>query len=278
MIQQLDSHFFEPDLLYPESDGKPVADNTLQLSLMIKIQGGLDNLFINDPNVFVAGDLLWYPVQGSLIRQAPDIMVAFGRPKNHRRSYKQWEENNIAPQVVFEILSKSNTRQEMEDKLTFYDRYGVLEYYLYDPQKNRLKGWVRVNDRLASIVQTNGWLSPQLGVRLETSSGDLELYRPDGKRFESFVEIAQRAEQEAQRAEQEAQRAEQEAQRAEQEAQRAEQEAQRAEQEAQRAEQEAQVRYSAIDRLLKLGLSLEQVAEALGFSVDQVNQHRENNP
>ena len=143
MIQQLDSHFFEPDLLYPESDGKPVADNTLQLSLMIKIQGGLDNLFINDPNVFVAGDLLWYPVQGSLIRQAPDIMVAFGRPKNHRRSYKQWEENNIAPQVVFEILSKSNTRQEMEDKLTFYDRYGVLEYYLYDPQKNRLKGWVR---------------------------------------------------------------------------------------------------------------------------------------
>jgi Uma2 family endonuclease len=166
--------------------------------------------------------------------------------------------------LVFEILSKSNTRQEMEDKLAFYDRYGVLEYYLYDPQKNRLKGWVRANDRLTAIVQTNGWLSPQLGVRLENSSGDLELYRPDGKRFESFVEIAQRAEQETQRAEQEAQRAEQEAQ--------------RAEQEAQRAEQETQARYSAIDRLFNLGLSLEQVAEALGFSIEQVNQYRENHP
>ncbi|MGA1409303.1 MAG: Uma2 family endonuclease [Prochlorotrichaceae cyanobacterium] len=243
MIQQLDPRFFEPDLLYPESDGKPVADNTLQLSLMIKIQGGLDSLFIDDPDVFVAGDLFWYPVQGSSTRQAPDIMVVFGCPKGHRRSYKQWEENNIAPQVVFEILSKSNTRQEMEDKLAFYDRYGVLEYYLYDPQKNRLKGWVRAKDRLTAIVQTNGWVSPQLGVRLENSSGDLELYRPDGKRFESFVEIAQRAEQEAQR-----------------------------------AEQEAQARYSAIDRLFKLGLSLEQVAEALGFSIEQVNTYRENHP
>ena len=252
MIQQLDPHlfvdphFFEPDLLYPESDGKPVADNTIQFGLIMKIQGGLDSLF--DRDVFVAGDLFWYPVEGSQTRQAPDVMVVFGRPKGHRRSYKQWEEDNIAPQVVFEILSRSNTRKEMDEKFSFYERHGVAEYYLYDPHKNRLKGWVRTHDSLSAIVQTDGWISPQLGVRLETRSGELELYRPDGQRFESFVEIAQQADQEAQRAEQEAQR----------------------------AEQEAQARYSAIDRLLKLGLSVEQVAEALDFSIDQVNQYRSN--
>ncbi|MEY2976001.1 MAG: hypothetical protein RLZZ435_138, partial [Cyanobacteriota bacterium] len=38
MIQQIDPHFFEPDLLYPESDGKPVEDNTLQFGLIMKIQ------------------------------------------------------------------------------------------------------------------------------------------------------------------------------------------------------------------------------------------------
>ncbi len=32
-------------------------------------------------------------------------MVVFGRPKGDRGSYKQWLENQIAPQVVFEILS-----------------------------------------------------------------------------------------------------------------------------------------------------------------------------
>ncbi len=40
-------------------------------------------------------------------------MVAFGRPKGERGSYQQWKENNIPPQVVFEILSPGNTQTEM---------------------------------------------------------------------------------------------------------------------------------------------------------------------
>ena len=35
-------------------------------------------------------------------------MVVFGRPKGRRGSYRQWEEDNIPPQVVFEILSPGN--------------------------------------------------------------------------------------------------------------------------------------------------------------------------
>jgi len=48
----------------------------------------------------------------------------FGRPKGMRRSYKQWEEDNLPAQVVFEILPASNkTRNEMEAmdfKFCFY--------------------------------------------------------------------------------------------------------------------------------------------------------------
>ena len=72
-------------------------------------QGGLDALFRDDPDVFVAGDLLWYPVEGDpKTRIAPDAMVVFGRPKGYRGSYKQWDEGGIAPQVVFEVLSPGN--------------------------------------------------------------------------------------------------------------------------------------------------------------------------
>ena len=130
----------------PESDGKPLADNTLQFRLIVTIQGGIDALFADVPNVFVAGDLLWYPteaVDGAAVSQAPDVMVVFGRPKGDRRSYKQWQEDNIAPQVVFEILSHSNTAKEMKAKFEFYQRHGVEEYYLYDPAKNTLKGWLK---------------------------------------------------------------------------------------------------------------------------------------
>src|SRR5438309_2363551 len=93
-------------ITYPDSDGQPMADNTLQFRWIVTIQGGLDAQFAHDPNVFVAGNLLWYPVEGvPTIRQAPDIMVAFGRPKGDRGSYKQWQEGGVAPQAVIEIQS-----------------------------------------------------------------------------------------------------------------------------------------------------------------------------
>ena len=70
---------------------------------------------------------------------APDALVAFGRPKGDRGSYKQWEEED-APQVVFEVLSPNNRVIEMERKLLFYELYGVQEYYIYDPDYFELSG------------------------------------------------------------------------------------------------------------------------------------------
>src|SRR6266705_5152300 len=49
---------------YPQSDGQPIADNTKQFRWIVTIQGGLDALLRADPQVFLAGDLLWYPVEG----------------------------------------------------------------------------------------------------------------------------------------------------------------------------------------------------------------------
>jgi len=52
--------------------------------------------------------------------------------KGKRKSYLQWKEDNIPPQVVFEILSDSNTEKKMQQKLEFYEEYGVEEYYIYN--------------------------------------------------------------------------------------------------------------------------------------------------
>src|SRR3954463_10680815 len=93
-----------PAVEYPDSDGKPMAENTLQFRWIVTIKEGLDWVFSDRPDVFVAGDLFWYPVEGHPeICQAPDTLVAFGRPKGDRGPYKQWEEEGIAPQVVFEV-------------------------------------------------------------------------------------------------------------------------------------------------------------------------------
>ncbi|WP_299755593.1 Uma2 family endonuclease [uncultured Chloroflexus sp.] len=196
-------------IVYPDSDGMPMADNTKQFRAIVTIQGNLDALFRERADVFVAGDLLWYPVEGwPDIRRAPDVMVVFGRPKGDRGSYRQWEEGNTAPHVVFEVLSPSNTLTEMAAKLEFYDMYGVEEYYLYDPDTGDMSGWQRIDGRLRVIPELDGWVSPRLGVKFGRAVDGIQMYWPDGRPFLSFVELQALAEQERQRAEQERQRAE----------------------------------------------------------------------
>ncbi|MFP4009737.1 MAG: Uma2 family endonuclease [Spirulinaceae cyanobacterium] len=205
----------DSEVVYPDSDGQPMADNTKQFRWIVTIKENLEIWFASREDVFVAGDFLWYPVEGNnKIRQAPDAMVVFGRPKGDRGSYKQWQEDNIPPQVVFEILSPGNRMKRMAEKLLFYQRYGVEEYYVYDPDDNELIGFLRSGDWLEPISVISGWVSPRLEIRFETLENTLEIYRPDGRRFLTPVELDRLREAEFQRAERERQRAEQERQRA----------------------------------------------------------------
>ena len=111
-----------------------MADNTLQFQWIVTIKEGLARAFAAQPDVFVAGDLLWYPVEGRPdICAAPDAMRRDRAAQGYRGCYKQWEEGGIAPQVVFEVLSPNNRPAEMGRKLEFYEQYGVDEYYIYDP-------------------------------------------------------------------------------------------------------------------------------------------------
>jgi Uma2 family endonuclease len=180
------------EIVYPDSDGQPMADNTKQFQWITVIKTNLDWLFRDEEMVFVAGDLLWYPVEGNpKYRVAPDVMVVFGRPKGDRGSYKQWLEDNTAPQVVFEILSPGNTEGEMDRKLQIYARCGVEEYYIYDPDRNLLKGYQRSDDFfLDRIEQMNGWTSPRLGISFNLRGEELQITHPDGRIFETFDNVA----------------------------------------------------------------------------------------
>ncbi|MFB2921965.1 Uma2 family endonuclease [Aerosakkonema funiforme] len=244
MVQQLPAET-TPEVIYPDSDGQPMADNTKQFRWIVVIKENLEILFANNDDVFVAGDLLWYPVEGNnTIRQAPDAMVVFGRPKGDRGSYRQWSENNIPPQVVFEILSPGNRTGKMLQKTIFYQRYGVEEYYIYDPDDVELTGLLRSGDWLEPIEQMNGWVSPRLGIRFELKEDTLEIYRPDGQKFLTSVELDRLREEERQRAEQERERAENAIAQLEQE---------------KKLRQESQQRYQTlIDKLREQGINPEQ--------------------
>jgi Uma2 family endonuclease len=204
------------DVVYPESDGQPIAENTLQFRWIVTIKEGLEALFRNRPDVFVAGDFFWYPVEGDpRIRVAPDVMIVFGRPKGDRPSYMQWDEGGIAPQVIFEILSPGNRTWEMEQKLLFYERHGVQEYYLYDPEMIELSGWLREKDELREIRQINGWTSHLLGIKFVLKPSTLEIFDPEGHPFLTYLELVEQRDQIAQQRDQIAQQRDAESHRAE---------------------------------------------------------------
>jgi Uma2 family endonuclease len=184
----------EPDVIYPDSDGMPMAENTLQYEWIVTIKGNLDDIFARNPDVFVAGDNLIYPVRGNnKIRMAPDVYVAFGRQKGYRGSYRVWEEGGIFPQVVFEVLFPGNRAGELKRKRAFYRTHGAEEYYVIDPDENDLEGWIRVGNTFREIDELNGFVSPRLRITFDTSGSQVVIHRPNGQRFLTFQEVMDRA-------------------------------------------------------------------------------------
>ncbi len=174
---------------YPESDGLPMAENDWQFDAIVQWKLILDHHFA-DRDVYVAGDMFWYPVEGNpKIVIAPDVFVMFGRPRHKRRSYNQWKEDGVAPQVVFEMISPSNSRAHMVQKLAFYDTYGVEEFYIYEPIEDDWSGYVRAQGSLKRIPTMNGWTSPRLGVRFQLEDKGWQAYLPDGRPFEAMNAI-----------------------------------------------------------------------------------------
>lgn len=172
------------EMTYPESDGKPMSDNTLQADWIILLRTNLDALFPD----FVAANLLWYPIRNNRKALAPDVLVALGRPKGYRGSYQTWREANLSPQIVFEIRSPSNTNAEMAQKLADYDQFGVEEYYHYDPHHTLLEVFVRQHGHLRLLPVVGSFDSPRLKIRFLLRSTGLQILDPQGQPFRRLEE------------------------------------------------------------------------------------------
>ncbi len=183
------------ELEFPDSDGQPMAENTRQWEAIATLKQNIEAF--TPRTAFVAGDNLIYvdPLDPTE-RQAPDVYVAFGRPRGHRGSYKLWDEDGVFPQVVFEVLGPSNTPAEMARKRAFYFGHGAEEYYEFDPEAGTWVGYV-VDPGTGvpePVPNMDGHESPRLGMRFGFRPTELLVYRPDGAPFLSFQELTDRAE------------------------------------------------------------------------------------
>lgn len=123
---------FDDGVEYPTSDGRPVAETPLHYWRLADAAHALSRRFESDPGAYVGVNMLVYDQRGNPRRHlSPDLFVAFGVPEREREIYKLWEDE--APAFVLEVTSKT-TRLEDRRKKSRYARWGVAEYFLYDPR------------------------------------------------------------------------------------------------------------------------------------------------
>lgn len=226
-------------IVYPESDGKPMAETGRHMMEMFRLIMTLRRFYDDVPLVHVSGNQLLYYIEGNpKACVAPDLYVVKGLPKLPLLdTYKLWE-IGVPPALVLEATSKTTSREDRTKKWEIYARIGVQEYILYDP---RIRGWETRYPPLQGFrLGPDGYapipadpegalLSEELGLRLILEQGRLIFRDPhSGMRLYSPDELA------------------------EIERQRAEIERQRADDEHRRAEQEADARRSAEDRIAEL--------------------------
>ncbi len=125
---QTESHI----VLYPDHDGEPMSDSDHQYEGMTDSKYALVNFFRDDPQVYVAANMLIYYERGRPDRRiAPDVFVVRGVGKHKRGSYKLWLEQKI-PSIVFEVASPGTFRRDMRKK-AIYASLQIPEYIMLDP-------------------------------------------------------------------------------------------------------------------------------------------------
>jgi Uma2 family endonuclease len=169
----------EQEMEYPTSDGQPMAETSLHLTVMFDLIESLTRRYAEVPDVWVGGNLfLCYERGNPAACLAPDVLVAKGVAKWMRPNYLLWEEK-VPPCLVVEVTSRKTHREDQVKKKNVYERIGIEEYVLFDPygeylrprlQEHRLQGGryqpVRQEEDGSLLSQTTGLRLRPEGQRL----------------------------------------------------------------------------------------------------------------
>lgn len=175
-----------PEIDYPTSDGKPMAESDVHRRNMIDLIETLGDRYAADPDVYVSGNLLMFYEEGNRRRHvAPDVFLVRGRPKLPlRENYLLWKEGR-GPDLVIELTSRSTRREDQGKKLRLYrDVLQVGEYILFDPNADWLdppmQGFRREGDAFVPIAWIGAHYLPSevVGLNFVREGFELRLYDP----------------------------------------------------------------------------------------------------
>lgn len=180
--------FGKEDVFYPETDGKPMAETDVHRDLLNYLIEALKIYFEPDENVYLTGNILLYYEEGNPKKcVAPDVMVCFGVEKKLRRIYQIWNERRV-PQVVFEISSTLTWKEDLSKKYALYQRLGLKEYYIFDPEYKALDESLIAyhlidGEFIKEEIEDNKIFSPTLHLDIVDTGETLRLFDRSKNQF-----------------------------------------------------------------------------------------------
>ncbi len=170
-----------PTLVYPESDGEPMAETPKHQQIMIDCMDMLRSHFREVPDVYIGGNMLLYYEEGNPRKSiSPDVFMVRGLSQKDLRTYKTWEQPATLD-FVLEVASPSTFENDFTVKKEIYANIlGVKEYYIYDPYHEiepAFIGFRLVGEAYQEIAFVNErFPSEVLGLELGERDGVLRLY------------------------------------------------------------------------------------------------------
>ena len=102
----------------------------------------------------------------------PDIMVCCDENKITKRGYEG------VPDLIVEIISRSTSGYDYNEKYDNYIKYGVLEYWIVDPLKNKIFVYVNKDDLTINEYTfydtAESGIFPGLSINFEKISENLD--------------------------------------------------------------------------------------------------------
>lgn len=202
--------------LYPESDGKPMAETDLHIDAIIEMRSRLKNYYRDIPGVYISGNLMMYYEDGRPPKAvSPDLLISFGVGKKPRRTYKIWEAGK-PPDFVVEFSSKGTVQNDLNHKKELYAKLGIPEYFLCDVDRRYLPaplmGFRLIDGEYVEIAPNadGGISSETLGLDFHLLADGFGIYDREKEEWLQTLEAAanSRAERDRERAERDRERAE----------------------------------------------------------------------
>jgi Uma2 family endonuclease len=176
------------EIEYPSEEKKKLGETDYQ-HIQISILEQALRLFLADrKDVYLASDLIVYYEEGNPNRRfAPDIMICFGVEKKKRRTYKLWEEK-VVPRVVIEVVSKETWQKDVTTKRRLYERLGVEEYFVVDPEYKYLPApmfayRLEFGELVRQNIAENRISIQALGLELVNTGKEFRVFDPETDEF-----------------------------------------------------------------------------------------------